>query len=201
MSWQRSKERQTHQKPSLLLSSSFASQIYNLAVSPGSKSCLPGGDWDNYDEARQSISKWKPLLSTSQMWSLVLAVGQTYSFPQEAFFQNPAVFLQLPYITYILGSPSPTEELAAENFAENLHRKCWQTICSLKGAAVIALCMQGGSELHQLSCLSTWDLCPVVADSWFPQCFSSPTPIVFSSIRHQNLSFKIDLDPFNLASL
>lgn len=49
------------------------------------------------------------------MWSLVLAVGQTCSFPQEAFFQNPGVFLQLPYITYILGSPSPAEEFAAEN--------------------------------------------------------------------------------------
>lgn len=76
-----------------------------------------------------------PLLSISQTWSLVLAMGQTDSFPQEAFFQNQLVFCNY----HILKSPSPTEEFAAKNLCPLLCRKCWQAICSLKEAAIIVL--------------------------------------------------------------
>lgn len=62
-------------------------------------------------------------------------MGQTDSFPQEAFFQNQLVFCNY----HILKSPSPTEEFAAKNLCPLLCRKCWQAICSLKEAAIIVL--------------------------------------------------------------
>lgn len=124
MSWQRSKGKQ-NKNPSFILLPKCITLLF-LQVA---KACLTGGDWDNYDEARKSLMF--PFLNGNHCCLSPNVVtfsccGSDLLYSTGSFFQNPTVFLQLPYITYILESPSLTEEFAAERlfyfFAESAGR-------------------------------------------------------------------------------
>lgn len=115
MSWQRSEEKRNKKTlPAFILLPKCITLLF-LQVA---KACLTGGDWDNYDEARPS--PMFPFLNGNHCY-LSPKCGHLFLlwvrliFSTGSSFQTPAVFLQLPYITYILESPSLMEELAAEN--------------------------------------------------------------------------------------